>query len=258
MFLTDDLTLPMKWSFPDTVIPGHGYLVVWADAAYRQGALHASFKLDADSGEQLGLYMTDGERLYVVDTLTFGPQPTDTAFGRLPDGGQWGFLWAATPGAANSNGESPLKGQLFINEFMASNRTTIADPAGDFDDWVELYNAGTEPVALKGCYLTDDLARPARWPFPDTTLAGGGFLLVWADNEPEEGRLHATFSLAAAVGEQLGLYRSSGRNVLIVDTLSFGRQGPDTSYGRVSDGGDSWRLMPSPTPGRSNSGRARK
>ena len=31
---------------------------------------------------------------------------------------------------------------VLINEVMASNTKTFADPQGDFDDWIELYNAG--------------------------------------------------------------------------------------------------------------------
>ncbi len=34
---------------------------------------------------------------------------------------------------------------------MASNTKTIADPQGEFDDWIELYNSGSEPVELTAC-----------------------------------------------------------------------------------------------------------
>ena len=46
---------------------------------------------------------------------------------------------------------------IYINEFMASNNTTITDPQGDFDDWIEIYNADTYPVNIGGMYITDDL-----------------------------------------------------------------------------------------------------
>jgi len=35
---------------------------------------------------------------------------------------------------------------LAINEFMADNETTVQDPQGDYDDWIELYN-GSEPLS---------------------------------------------------------------------------------------------------------------
>jgi len=252
MYLTDDLSRPTKWTFPDIVLPPRGYLIVWCDGAYRQGNLHASFKLGKE-GEQLGLYHTDGEHLYFVDTLAFGQQRTDTSYGRIPDGGsKWQFLSVPTPGAANSTGASPLSGTLFINEFMASNQTTITDEAGDYDDWVELYNAGATPIGLGNLYLTDDLRTENKWRFPDMSIPAGGYLLVWADNETGEGPLHASFNLGAAAGEQLGLHESSGVHLLVVDTLSFGPQKPDTSYGRIPDGGADWHFLYPATPRASN------
>jgi hypothetical protein len=248
MYLTDDLSRPMKWTFPDTILPAHGYLIVWCDGGYRQGALHASFKLGKE-GEQLGLYSTDGEHLFVVDTLTFGAQRTDTSYGRIPDGGsEWRFLSVPTPGVENSTGSSTLRGKLFINEFMASNQTTISDEAGDYDDWIELYNAETTAVSLANLYLTDDLTAESKWQFPDTVISANGYLLVWADDETGEGPLHAAFNLGAAVGEQVGLFESSGSHMLVVDTISFGAQMPDTSYGRIPDGGDDWEFLSSPSP----------
>lgn len=253
MYLTDDLSRPMKWTFPDTVLPPHGYVLVWCDAEYRQGAMHASFRLDADKGEQLGLYATDGDHVFMVDTLTFGTQGTDTSYGRIPNGGsEWRLLAIPTPGAENVSGTSACRGRLFVNEFMASNKAVIPDETGDFDDWVELYNADTVAIPLGGMTLTDDLTKTAKWAFPDTSIPAGGFLLVWADNESGEGSLHASFNLAAALGEQLGLYETSGAYSLVVDTLSFGHQTPDTSYGRIPDGGGDWQSLATPTPGSAN------
>jgi hypothetical protein len=34
---------------------------------------------------------------------------------------------------------------LVINEFMASNNSSVQDPQGRYDDWIEIYNYGTEP-----------------------------------------------------------------------------------------------------------------
>ena len=41
---------------------------------------------------------------------------------------------------------------LFINEFMASNSSDsgIHDPAGDYDDWIEIYNFGDTPIRSCG------------------------------------------------------------------------------------------------------------
>jgi hypothetical protein len=68
---------------------------------------------------------------------------------------------------------------VVINEVMASNNSTQADPQGQFDDWIEFYNTGTAAVNVAGLYVTDDLDEPTRWRFPAdqptlTTIAPGG------------------------------------------------------------------------------------
>ena len=54
---------------------------------------------------------------------------------------------------------------VVINELMASN-STILDPQGDADDWIELKNTGTTAIDLSGMYLSDDRANPLKWQFP--------------------------------------------------------------------------------------------
>jgi len=138
---------------------------------------------------------------------------------------------------------------LLINEFMASNDTTIADPQGEFDDWIEIYNGGEDTVYLAGMYLTDDLSDPDKWEFPDIFITPGGFLLVWADGDAGDPGLHTNFKLSAS-GEQIGLYDISGG--VPIDTLSFGVQTTEVSYGREADGGETWTFFTEPTPGSSN------
>ncbi|MHC4814413.1 MAG: lamin tail domain-containing protein, partial [Planctomycetota bacterium] len=83
-----------------------------------------------------------------------------------------------------------------INEVLADNDNGDRDEGGDRDDWVELINTGTTTYHLSGHYLTDDLNSPKAWQFPQgTTIPAGGFLRIWCDNEPTEGKLHATFKL---------------------------------------------------------------
>ena len=139
---------------------------------------------------------------------------------------------------------------LVLNEFMASNTVTIQDAFGDYDDWIEIYNHGLEAVDLSDMYLTDDLDETDKWRFaasdPDlTTIPAGGYLLIWADNEPEQGPLHAPFKLSAG-GEQIGLYDQEGR---LIDAIRFGPQLQDVAMARERE---RWRMTELPTPGRSN------
>lgn len=78
--------------------------------------------------------------------------------------------------------------EVRIQEWMASNQTTIADEDGDFEDWIELHNPGAEAVDLSDWGLSDDLDNPFRWRFaPGTVLEPGGFLLVWASGKNRPG-----------------------------------------------------------------------
>jgi hypothetical protein len=141
-----------------------------------------------------------------------------------------------------------------INEIMASNRQTLADPQGEFDDWIELYNKGSAPVDMGGCYLTDNLSDPTKWQIPAnapaaTTIAAHGYLVIWADGQVANTGLHATFKLSNG-GEEVGLFAADG--VTLLDSCSFGPQQTDVSYGRFPDGGPDWRTSASPTPGAAN------
>lgn len=138
-------------------------------------------------------------------------------------------------------------GDLVINEMMADNGSTLADEAGEFDDWVELYNRGTAPIDLAGLYLSDDPADPWAFALPDHVLAPGEHLLIWADNDPDQGPLHAPFRLDAS-GEAVSL----ASRTAILDLTVFGEQARDVSWARASDGLSPWQACHSPTPGAPN------
>lgn len=142
---------------------------------------------------------------------------------------------------------------LFINEFMAENDTTIQDPDGTgYPDWIEIYNADTNSVNLGGMYLTDDLANPTKWRIPDgVTIPANGYLLFWADNDTEQGEIHTNFKLAVE-GEEIGLFDTAENGYATIDTVTFGRQTSDVSFGRQPGGADTWRTFSSPTPGQPN------
>ena len=133
----------------------------------------------------------------------------------------------------------PVLSDLVINEFMADNETTVADPNGEYDDWIEFYNNGQSVLALEGYFLSDDAAEPDQWTFPDTTVAPGEYLIVWADNDEEQEGLHANFKLSSS-GESIIL---SDPGLNIVDEVSFGQQYADTTTGRFPNGTGDFVLM---------------
>jgi len=141
--------------------------------------------------------------------------------------------------------------KLFINEFMASNNQTITDNYGEYDDWIEIYNGENFDINLNGYYLTDELDAPMQWAFPDVIIPKKGYILIWADDDLEQSGLHANCKLSKD-GEQIGLYNG----VSYVDSIMYGPQHTDISYGRRSDGENNWVFFESPnnppTPGDTN------
>ncbi len=135
----------------------------------------------------------------------------------------------------------PNVGDLVINEFLADNADGTTDEAGQLEDWVELYNNTTNAIDLTGLYLTDDAANAAKWPFPaGVSMPGNSYLIVWLDEDGMQGPLHANFKLKAA-GEFVML--SNGGST-VLDSLSFGQQLPDISFGRFPNGTGPFTYMP--------------
>ncbi len=147
-----------------------------------------------------------------------------------------------------------LNAQLFINEWMAVNNNVIADGAGEYDDWIEIYNGSSSPIDLAGYYISDDVAEPLKWQIPNsnsalTTIPANGFLLLWADNDTDQGENHLSFKLSAD-GEPIILTLPDGTT--IVDQVLSGPQNDNVSYGRATDGSPAFQFFIAASPGVSN------
>jgi len=81
-YLSDDISEPTKWTFPDTVIAPQKYLIVWTDKDEEQTGLHTNFKLSS-FGETV--ILSDADQI-VIDEISFGAQMVDISFGRFPNG----------------------------------------------------------------------------------------------------------------------------------------------------------------------------
>ncbi len=121
---------------------------------------------------------------------------------------------------------------VFISEFMASNATTLADEDGEYPDWIEIHNSGTNVVGLLDWGLTDNASKPFKWRFPATNLPPGGYLVVFASNKDRRvpgGPLHTSFKLDGG-GSYLALVRPDG-SIATQFAPQFPPQVTDVSYG---------------------------
>ena len=143
---------------------------------------------------------------------------------------------------------------IIINEVLAKNRSRWQDEDGDSSDWIELYNPTNRHISLEGYSLTDDPADLRRWKFPAVTLAPELHLLVWASGKDrrEGHKLHTNFKLNRD-GEALYLVNPLGK---VVDSLTFGAQRTNVSYGRHTNPFADWQYFPNPSPGKPNQGKS--
>jgi hypothetical protein len=256
-FLGNNYGNLVQWAFPsNAVIGAQQFLIVWLDGQPEQSTdteLHANFRIAPSVGS---VVLSRGSDLAsVLDFLNYRIPVAGRSYGSYPDGNVSGrrVFSIVTPGATNNPTSAPIS--VFINEWMADNLSTIANPAnGHFEDWFELYNPDTNAVDLTGFFLTDTLTNRTQSAIPDgTTIPAGGYLLVWADsainrNSPTNIDIHAGFSLSK-VGEAIGLFAPDGT---VIDAVTFGPQFTDVSQGRFPDGAASIYFLTNTTPRAAN------
>ena len=127
-----------------------------ADDRATAGVLHLGFGLDR-TGDELYLFDAQGT---LIDSVQFGQQIADLSIGVVDRDGNWG-LTDPTFGGANQPTPRGEVHDLRINEWYTSGDVRIEQ------DFVEIYNPQSVPVALDGLYLTDKpFAIPDQSPIP--------------------------------------------------------------------------------------------
>lgn len=135
--------------------------------------------------------------------------------------------------------------KLYINEIMASNsaNSTSTDEFSEHDDWFEIYNAGDEEVDLEGYYVSDDQGDYFKKRLGSgLTVPAKGFLILWADNDPDQGNNHLPFKLKASAE---AVYLTSPSSKLL-SGAEYENAVTDEVFGRYPDG--SGDLIPCDTP----------
>ncbi|MEO8146895.1 MAG: CotH kinase family protein [Bacteroidia bacterium] len=197
------------------------------------------------------------------DAQHYDDKSGDEIFGAGIAGQSYGdtiFYYLENTDGAGNTGREPRLGfkeiiigqqpQLFINELMASNSTSVADNFGEYDDWFEIYNAGAN-TDMHHIFITDDFTNPGKWNVGDTVMNTNGFMLLWADEQQEQGRHHTNFKLSAS-GEQIAITEYNGIAYRFIDSLTFGQQVTDVSIGCYPDGTKPIINLSPVTPGYSN------
>ena len=230
--LTDDPSQPGKFTFASVTLPAGAYLVLDAN--------QLSFSLDA-GGEAVYLFDKNVSGGALLDYVVFGRQLTDLSIGRMAQSGAWSLT---QPSFGTVNTLQPLANanRTRINEWL----TFGVSPTPD--DFVELYNPESLPVAIGGGYLTDQRSgAPTQSPIaPLSFVAPRGFIVFTAGNgnSPDE----INFSLSSEQGEIALL----DNRLSVIDSVIYGPQRAGISMGRCPDGAADQKPLLAPTPGSPN------
>ncbi len=146
--------------------------------------------------------------------------------------------------------------QVTINEYSASNLSTIQDNYQKNEDWIELRNTGSQAVSLAGYYLSDNPGNPSKFTIPDgVTIQAGAFMKVWASgrNEFSGGNLHTNFKFSQTK-DDLEYIVFSQPDGTILEQIPLQKTMNGHSRGRNPFGSNQWVVFTNPTPGASNGG----
>jgi Calx-beta domain/Lamin Tail Domain/CotH kinase protein len=220
--LTDDPLRPTRFTFPvGASIAADSYVIVYCDNETASPGFHSGFGLSADGQTVL---LLDGPT--ILDAVTYGPQAANYSIGRT-GGGTGGFqLVPPSPGSANVTQTLGATSALRINEWSAF-------PAAG-DDWFELYNNSTSPVAIGGLHVSDSSSERTKTRLPALSfIAPLGYVKLIADGTTQ-GANHCDFRLSAG-GDNIILTAADG--VTPLQSFTFSAQIQGVSEGLLPDGG---------------------
>ena len=243
MSLSDDPSDPTRFTFPpNTMIPANGFLLLYGDSAIDLPGLFIGFNLNAD-GESLSLFDTDANDNAVIDTVTFGLQIPDHSISRINNIWQ---LSHPTLGTINQSLELGEPGEIRVNEWLS------ADDAVFENEFIELFNPLSQPVALGGLAMSDKpISFPRKHTFPELSfIAQEGFTLLTPDgNSADPLRADELPFKLASENEWISLL---GANGVMIDQVHFVNQRSDLSRGRSPDGSSNYEEFSVPSPGYTN------
>lgn len=169
MYLTDKKSNPHKYQVPElddpsaTVIPAHGYKVIWCSKRNQLGnELHANFKLDNEDGKMVRIEAADGSW---ADSLVYCAHEGTQSVGRYVDGSNDIYLMSR-PTIASSN----------IIDFYAESWIYVPeedDPTG-IDDREDNDRTASK---IAGIYTVDGVFVGRSM----CGLAGGLYIIKYAD-----------------------------------------------------------------------------
>lgn len=163
MYLTDNVNKPTKYRISkegtnvNTVIPPHGYLVIWCDnkRVTSDGGLHSGFKI-ADDG---GIVMLSAADQRWTDVLAYDAHDSHTTVGRYPDGASHVYAMnVATIGKSNCFSSYATAVSQDIPSGIERQVATLSDLRLVYGSETLLVKSNQDGPVTVGVYRSDGVA----------------------------------------------------------------------------------------------------
>ena len=139
---------------------------------------------------------------------------------------------------------------LRINEVMAANVDCFYDPSWNYGGWIEIYNPTIKQLNLQNLWVSDDPLHPKKVRIASSTpVPAKGYAVLWFDHYDGVFAPAQLNMKLDAEGGTVCLSTAVGR---VIHSVDYPPAVPRSSYVCQPDGGASWGLAASPTPGTSN------
>ena len=236
-----------KWTFSNIIIKANSYLVVYASGKDKcdkeDNVCHTNFKLSS-KGEVITLSDRNGN---IISKFTYPNISNDLAYGYINGG--YNYLNEPSPGEENKSKLKYMKisnKDLYINEYMSSNRRSSYDSNGTYNDFVELYNNSLNDLKLDNIYLTDNPDNLMKYKIPNITLKKNEYILILLSDKSRvvDNEIYANFKLGE---DDEYLILSNGKD--IIEKIELVKLIDNVSYGKKDD---KWLFFTKPTPGDEN------
>ncbi len=195
--LSNNVGNSIDYIFGDIEFKADTYLIVYLDDK------NVPFKLSSSGGEYIALVSSGG---VVIDSTTTVRTASNEVM--LRDGKDFVLSMDASPGYPNTEeGLEAFKNSfitdtlaLSINEIFIDNQSLLPDFEGTFCDIIELKNTSNAILSTAGYYISDSVEKRDRYSIPETELAPGDILLIFAsgkDMVSKNGEYHSDFKLSS-------------------------------------------------------------
>ncbi|MGB0931237.1 MAG: hypothetical protein ACPGVB_10700, partial [Chitinophagales bacterium] len=138
--------------------------------------------------------------------------------------------------------------KIFLNEWMPENNDAVANPQGNYESWIEIYNGDEQAVWLGDYFLTNDFKNTQKWNLPSKTLMPDEYMVIWLDGKITEGFSHAPFGFDSN-HKQMGIFGPASLNYAPIDSFSYKDVIPNTAYGLTDESQDAYTVLKTSTPG---------